>query len=323
MKAITINQYGGPEVLTLSEVPKPVPSGNEVLVRVKASSLNAADWHVMRGDPKFYRIVLGLRKPMYTILGADVAGIVEAVGANVTRFREGDEVFGELAGHNFGAFAEYICAPESLVVHKPRTLSFEEAASIPLSATTALYGIRNRGELKAGQTVAINGASGGVGVYLIQLAKNAGAEVTAVCSSDKTEQARMLGADHVIDYTKQRFTRNGKKYDLILGANGDLPLAEYKTALTSKGRYVGIGGSYRQIFEPMLLGWFYSERNGRKFSQVTFKTTQADLQYLKEQVDAGVLKPVIDRCYPIDEIHEAMKYLEAGHAKGKIVLTVS
>lgn len=323
MKAITINQYGGPEVLAIDEVPKPIPRDNEVLIRVKATSLNAADWHIMRGKPRIYRLVLGLTKPKYNILGADVAGIIEAVGKNVTQLREGDEVFGDLAGHNFGAFAEYVCAPENMVVLKPSLLSFEEAASIPLAAATALHAIRNCGRLTPGQTVAINGASGGVGVYLIQLAKNEGAEVTAVCSTGKGDQAEMLGADHVIDYTKTKFTRNGKKYDLILGANGNLPLSEYKRALSSNGNYVGIGGSNRQIFEPMLLGSLYSEKNGRKFSQLVFKTAQADLVYLRGQVEAGKLEPVIDKRYSIYEIHEAMNYLEAGHAKGKIVLTVS
>lgn len=323
MKAITVSRYGGPEVLTVDEISKPLPSDDEVLIRVKATSLNAADWHIMRGEPKFYRVVLGLTKPKYNILGADVAGIVEAVGKNVTQFREGDEVFGDLAAHNFGAFAEYVCAPEKMVARKPSVLSFEEAASVPLAAATALHALRNKGEVKSGQMVAINGASGGVGVYLIQLAKNEGAEVTAVCSTTKTDQAKMLGADHVIDYKKKNFTRNGKKYDLIIGANGNLPLSDYKRALTSKGKYVGVGGSNRQIFEPMLLGSFYSEKNGRTFSQLVFKTTQADLIYLKEQVEAGKLKPVIDKRYSIHEIQEAMVYLEAGHAKGKIVLTVS
>jgi NADPH:quinone reductase-like Zn-dependent oxidoreductase len=322
MKAITISRYGGPEVLTINEVPKPAPSDNEVLIKVKATSLNAADWHIMRGKPRFYRVVLGFTKPRYRILGADVAGVVEAVGKNVTQFREGDEVFGDLAAHNFGGFAEYVCTPENTVVHKPKVLSFEEAAAIPLAAATALHALRNRGEVKAGQKVAINGASGGVGVYLIQLARLANAEVTAVCSTGKTEQAKMLGADYVIDYTKKKFTRNGKNYDLILGANGDLPLSEYKRALTSKGKYVGIGGSNRQIFQPLLLGSFYSEKNGRQFSQLAFKTTKEDLLYLKEQIEAGKLRPVIDRKYSIYEIHEAMDYLEAGHAKGKIVLTL-
>ena len=322
MKAITISRYGGPEVLTVNEIPKPVPLENEVLIKVKAASLNAADWHIMRGQPRLYRVVLGIRKPKYSILGADVAGIVEAVGKNVTQFQEGDEVFGDLAEHNFGAFAEYVCVPENIVALKPQTLTFEEAAAIPLAAATALHALRYHGEVKEGQKVAINGASGGVGVYAIQLAKGKGAEVTAVCSTDKTDQAKMLGADHVIDYTKKKFTRNGKNYDLIIGANGNLGLSEYKRALTATGKYIGIGGSNRQIFEPMLLGSFYSEKNGRKFSQLILKTTQADLFYLKEQVEVGKLKPVIDKRYPMSEIRAAMEYLEAGHAKGKIVLTM-
>jgi len=322
MKAITINRYGGPEVLTLSEIPKPVPSENEVLIKVKAASLNAADWHIMRGLPRFYRLVLGIRKPKYSILGADVAGIIEAVGKNVTEFQIGDEVFGDLAVHNFGAFAEYVCVPENIVVLKPQALTFEEAAAIPLAAATALHALRYHGRVKDGQKVAINGASGGVGVYAIQLAKGQGAEVTAVCSTDKTDQAKVLGADYVIDYTKKKFTRNGKNYDLIIGANGNLSLSEYKRALTATGKYVGIGGSNRQIFEPMLLGSLYSEKNGRKFSQLVFKTTHSDLLYLKEQVEAGKLIPVIDKGYSMSEIHVAMEYLEAGHARGKIVLTM-
>jgi NADPH:quinone reductase-like Zn-dependent oxidoreductase len=322
MKAVTINRYGGPEVLTIKEVSKPVPLENEVLIKVKATSLNAADWHIMRGQPGVYRVVLGIRKPKYSILGADVAGIVEAVGKNVTEFQNGDEVFGDLAVHNFGAFAEYVCVPENIVVLKPQSLTFEEAAAIPLAGATALTALRFHGEIKDGQQVAINGASGGVGVYAIQLAKGQGAKVTAVCSTDKTDQAKDLGADYVIDYTKTRFTRNGKNYDLIIGANGNLGLSEYKRALTATGKYIGIGGSNRQIFEPMLLGSLFSEKNGRKFSQLVFKTTQADLLFLKEQVEVGKLKPVIDKRYPMSEIHVAMEHLEAGHAKGKIVLTM-
>jgi NADPH:quinone reductase-like Zn-dependent oxidoreductase len=323
MKAITINRYGGPEVLTITTLSKPAPADNEVLVKVKATSLNAADWHIMRGEPRFYRMVLGLTKPKFKVLGADVSGIVEAVGAKVRQFREGDEVFGDLSAYKFGAFAEYVCEPESAFAIKPKGLSFEEAAAVPLAATTALHALRNRGEIKPGEKIAINGASGGVGTFLIQLARMFNTEVTAVCSTDKTEQAMLLGAHHVIDYSKNHFTRNGKMYDLIVGANGDLPLAEYKRALTSRGRYVGIGGSNRQIFEPLLLGSLYSEKNGRKLSQLSFKTTHKDLLYLKALIEADKIKPVIEKCYPVFEIQEAMHYLETGHAKGKIVLTVS
>lgn len=323
MKAITINGYGGPEVLTVTNLPKPVPADNEILVKVKAASLNAADWHIMRGEPRLYRLVLGLTKPKFKVLGADVSGIVEVVGPRVVQFCEGDEVFGDLSVHKYGAFAEYVCAPENAFVLKPKGLSFEEAAAVPLAAATALHALRNRGEVKSGEKVAINGASGGVGTFLIQLARMVNAEVTAVCSANKTEQAMSLGADHVIDYSKKHFTRNGKTYDLIIGANGDISLAEYKRALTSRGRYVGIGGSNRQIFEPLFLGSLYSEKNGRKLSQLSFSTTQEDLLYLKALIEADKIRPVIEKCYPIFEIHEAMHHLETGHAKGKIVLTVS
>ena len=318
MKAITISRYGGPEVLTVNEIPKPVPLEDEVLIKVKAASLNAADWHIMRGQPRLYRVVLGIRKPKYSILGADVAGIVEAVGKNVTQFQEGDEVFGDLAEHNFGAFAEYVCVPENIVVLKPQTLTFEEAAAIPLAAATALHALRYHGEVKEGQKVAINGASGGVGAYAIQLAKGKGAEVTAVCSTDKTDQAKMLGADHVIDYTREDFTRNGQKYDAILDTINKSPFSRSVQALTDHGIYLnanpGLLGGIRMLWA--------SNGSNKKIIPWSAGYSAQNLLALKALVEAGKLKPVIDRRYPLEQAAEAHRYVDTGDKIGNVVITI-
>ena len=320
MKAIVYTEYGSPDVLQLKEIEKPMPKDNEVLVEVKAVSVNAYDWHLLTADIFPMRLMgVGLFRPKNTILGADIAGRVEAVGRNVKQFQPGDEVFGEI-GH--GGFAEYACAPESRLALKPANLSFEEAAVVPMAALTALQGLRDVGQIRAGQKVLINGASGGVGTFAVQIAKSFGAEVTAVCSTHNQEQARKLGADNVIDYTRENFTQSGRQYDLIFAANGYHPLAAYKQALTPKGIYVMAGGKPAQMFQSMLLGSWLSEKDGRKMGAVSAHNDQKDLLTLKELLEAGKVVPVIERRYPLSEAAEALRYLGAGHAQGKVVITV-
>jgi NADPH:quinone reductase-like Zn-dependent oxidoreductase len=323
MKAIVYHNYGSPDVLRLEEVQKPTPKDDEVLVEVHAASANAYDWHLLSADIFLVRLMGGgLFKPKNTILGADIAGRVEAVGRNVKQFRPGDEVFGDIAASGSGGFAEHVSVPESALVLKPANLSFEEAAAVPMAAVTALQGLRDKGQIQSGRKVLINGASGGVGTFAVQIAKSFGAEVTAVCSTRNLEQARKLGADHVIDYTKENFTQSGRQYDLIFAANGYHPLAAYKRALTPKGIYVMAGGRAAQIFEPMLLGSWLSEKDGRKMGFVSAHIDQKDLLTLKEMLEAGKIVPAIDKRYPLNEVPEALRYLGAGHARGKIVITV-
>ena len=323
MKAIVLHKYGSPDVLNLEEVQKPIPKDNEVLVKVHAASVNAGDWHLMRADPFLIRLMFGLLKPKHSILGSDVAGRVEAVGRNVTHFQPGDEVFGDVAGNGFGAFAEYVSAPEDTFVSKPSSLTFEEAAAVPLAAVTALQGLRDHGQIQAGQKVLINGASGGVGTYAVQIAKSYGAEVTGVCSTSKVEMVRSIGADHVIDYTQEDFTQNGQQYDLILAVGGNRGLAEYKRALAPKGIYVMVGGSSAaQMFQAMLLGPLHSRNGGKQMGSMMAQPNQKDLATVKELVDAGKVVPVVDKQYPLSEVPDAIRYLEAGRAQGKIVINL-
>ena len=320
MKAIVYTKYGSPDVLQLQEVEKPTPKDDEVLIKIHAASVNAYDWHFLTADIFLIRLMGGgLLKPKNTRLGADIAGRVEAVGKNVKQFQPGDEVFGDI-GH--GGFAEYACAPESRLALKPANLSFEEAAAVPMAALTALQGLRDEGQIHPGQKVLINGASGGVGTFAVQIAKLLGAEVTAVCSTGNLDQARSLGADHVIDYTKENFTQNGRQYDLIFAANGYHPLAAYKRALAPKGMYIMAGGKPAQIFGAMLLGNWLSEKNGRKLGGVSAHIDQKDLLTLKEMLEAGKIVPAIDKRYPLSESAEALRYLGAGHARGKVVITM-
>jgi len=322
MKAITYAQYGSPDVLQFKEVPQPSPKEDEILIKVHAVSINAADLHLMRADPFLIRFAFGLFKPKIQILGADVAGEVEAVGKNVTQFKSGDAVFGDLSGCGFGGFAEYVCAPETVLALKPANLSFEEAAAMPMASITALQGLRDIGSIKAGQKVLIYGASGGVGTFAVQIAKSFGAEVTAVCSTPKVDIARALGADHVIDYTREDFTQNGQQYDLILAANGNRSLADFEKALTSIGTYVMSGGAPSQMFQAILLGPIRSKSGGKSIKNFIAKPNQADLNTMKGLVEAGQVKPVIDKRYPLMETPSAMRYLEEGHAGGKIVITM-
>ena len=322
MKAFVYRKYGTPDVLHLEEVEKPTPKDDEVLIKIHAVSVNAADWHLLTADIFLVRLMgMGLFKPKKMILGGDIAGRIEAVGRDVSQFRVGDEVFGDILGGG-GGFAEYICARDNILALKPNNLSFEQAAAVPIAAFTALQGLRDEGQIQAGQKVLIQGASGGVGTFAVQIAKYFGAEVTAVCSTGNLDQARSLGADHVIDYTKEDFTKNGKRYDLILAANGYHPLADYKRALTSKGIYVMAGGTVAQLFQAMLFGSWMSEREGRKMTGLSAKASQKDLVTLKELLEAGEIVPVIDRRYPFSETAEALRYLGEGHAKGKVVINV-
>jgi len=320
MKAIVYTKYGSPDVLHLQEVEKPIPNEDQVLIKIHAASVNAYDWHFLTADIFLIRLMGGgLFKPKYTRLGADVAGRVEAVGKNVTQFQPGDEVFGDIRG----SFAEYACARENILALKPAHLSFEQAAALPMAALTALQGLRDEGQIQPGQKVLINGASGGVGTFAVQIAKSFGVQVTAVCSTRNLEMAQAIGADQVIDYTKEDFTKNGQQYDLILAVNGYHPLSAYKRALTPKGIYVMAGGSPAQIFQAMLLGSWMSERQGKKMTGIAAKVNQKDLVAIKELVEAGKIKPVIDWCYPLREVPQALRYMGEEHAKGKIVITVA
>jgi len=319
MKAIVYTKYGSPDVLQLKDVEIPAPKDDEVLIKIHAASVNAYDWHFLTADIFLIRLMGGgLLKPKYTRLGADIAGRVEAVGRNVKQFQPGNEVFGMVRG----GFAEYACALEDAFALKPSNLSFEEAAAVPMAGVTALQGLRDEGQIQPGQKVLIHGASGGVGTFAVQIAKSFGAEVTAVCSTRNLDQARSIGADHVIDYTKENFTESGKQYDLIFAANGYHSLSAYKRALAPKGMYIMAGGTMAQIFQAMLFGSLMSEKGGKKMGGVSAKRSQKDLVFLKELVEAGKVVPVIDRRYPLSEAAEALRYLGEGHARGKVVIIV-
>lgn len=321
MRAITYTEYGPPDVLQFTEVAKPTPKDDEVLIRIRSASVNPLDWHFMRGEPFFVRLMIGgLLKPKDTRLGRDVAGQVEAVGRNVTQFKPGDDVFGGCPG----AFADYACAVENKLALKPANLSFEEAASVPVAAITALQGLRDKGRIQRGHKVLVDGASGGVGTFAVQIAKSFGAEVTAVCSTGNVATARSIGADHVIDYTREDFTQSAQRYDLILGANAYHSVFDYRRALSREGVFVGAGGGYSLpgMLRDMLLQSLFSLIGSRKMCGFMAKLNKEDLVFLKDLLAAGKIVPVIDRRYPLSEVAEALRYLEEGHAKGKVVITV-
>jgi len=320
MKAIVRETYGPPDVLHLEEVPLPTLRDGDVLVRVRAASANAGDWHLLRGTPLPFRLVAGLRIPKFKIIGTDVAGHVEAVGRNVTQFRPGDEVFGELSRCGFGAYAEFAAAPEKALALKPAKLSFEEAATLPTAGCTALQGLR-KGRIQRAQRVLLNGASGGVGTFAVQIAKTFGTEVTAVCSTRNVDVVRSIGADHVIDYTKDDFATHGQRYDLILATNGDRSIWDYRRALTTDGCYAMTGGSNRQLTEALLFGPLLSIGR-QQFGNVLVKPNQGDLLVLKELCESGKVRPVIDRRFPLSEVSSAVRYVEDGHARGKVVVTM-
>ena len=323
MKAMLYTEYGPPHVLRLAEVETPPPGGNDVLIPIHAAATNAGDWHLLRGDPFMVRLTAGLRKPKHQILGADVAGRVAAVGRNVTQFQVGDAVFGDLSDSGYGAFAEYVAAPAHAVTLKPARMTFAEAAAVPSAAITALQGLRDQAQIQPGQKVLINGASGSVGTYAVQIAKALGAEVTAVCSRRHLARLRSLGADHVIDYQQEDYTQNGRQYDVILDAAAYRSLAENQRALAPKGVYVLVGGSGGRFLEAMVLGPWRSKKHGQRFSTFVKHPTQQNLTFVKELLEAGSVAPVIDRCYPLHEAAEALRYLEAGHTQGKVVITVT
>ncbi|MGG2093354.1 NAD(P)-dependent alcohol dehydrogenase [Bacillus sp. S13(2024)] len=322
MKAIVYNKYGSPDVLTLTEVDKPFPEDNQVLVKIHASSLNYGNLVLLKGEPFLARFAFGLLKPKYAIPGGDIAGRVEAVGKNVKQFQPGQEVFGDLSASGWGGFAEYVSVPENALVIKPENITFEEAASVPMAAVTALQGLRDKGKIQAGQKVLINGASGGVGTFAVQIAKSFGAEVTGVCSTRNLEILRSIGADHIIDYTKEDFTKKGQKYDLILAVNGHHPITAYKRSLNDNGTFIHVGGSGAQLFQTMTLGSWFSLSGRKKMSTLLQRQNQNDLIYIKELLEAGKVKPVIDRTFKMSEVKEAFKYFEQGHAQGKVVITV-
>ncbi len=320
MKAIVYTQYGSPDVLKLEEVKKPTPTDDEVLIKIHAVSVNGSDWEGLRGKPLYARIG-GLRKPSEGILGSDIAGRVEMVGRNIRQFQPGDEVFGETLRYR-GGFAEYVCAPERGLARKPASMTFEEAAAIPQGAVIALQGIRDKGQVQPGQKVLINGAGGSAGTFAVQLAKLYGAEVTGVDNTGKLDFMRSLGADHVIDYTREDFTKNGKQYDLILDLIAHRSVFAYQRALRPNGSYFMVGGSVATMFQSLLLGPWIRRTTGKNIRLLLVRPNQKDLVFITELCEAGKVVPVIDRRYPLSEVPEALQYLGEGRAKGKVVITV-
>jgi NADPH:quinone reductase-like Zn-dependent oxidoreductase len=322
MKAAIYARYGGPEVVQITDVEKPVPNDNEVLIKVHAASVNPYDWHFMRGLPYVLRLVAGMRKPKDTRLGADVAGQVEAVGRNVTHFSAGDEVFGTCRG----AFAQYARASESTLVTKPKGVTFEQAASAPIAALTALQGLRDKGHVQPGQKVLINGAAGGVGTFAVQIAKSFGANVTGVCSTRNVEMVRSIGANQVLDYTHEDFTQSGQRYDIIFDAVGNHSLSACRRVLNSKGILVMAGGTAgRWMIGPLTRGitaGVTSRFTSQNMVGILAKPNRGDLTILGELMATGKVTPVIDRRYSLSEVPEAIRYLEAGHAQGKVVIVL-
>ena len=320
MKAIVYTKYGSPDVLELKEVEKPTPKENEVLIKVRAASVNPLDWHYLRGKPLFMRLMgAGLLKPKNKILGVDIAGRVETVGRNVKQLQPGDEVFG--GGEFLGGFAEYVCVSENKLALKPANITFEEAAAVPIAAVTALQGLRDKGQIQQGQKVLINGAGGGVGTFAVQIAKSFGAEVTGVCSTSKVEIVRSIGADRVIDYTQEDFTKNGQRYNLIIDAAAYRSILDQKRALSPKGIYVMVGGSMARMFQVLFLRPWISMTGSKKIGVMLANINKKDLVFMKELLEAGKVVPVIDRRYPLSEVAEAIRYLEEGHARGKVIIT--
>jgi NADPH:quinone reductase-like Zn-dependent oxidoreductase len=316
MKAILYSEYGPPDVLRLAEVPTPTPKDGEALIRVHAAAVNPLDWRLMRGSPYGIRIMTGLRKPKDARLGVDVAGRVEEVGEKVTEFQPGDEVFGSCSG----AFAEYACASETTLVRKPANVTFEQAAAVSIAGLTALQGLRDRGRLRPGQKVLINGAAGGVGTFAVQIAKWLGAEVTGVCSTRNVDMVRTIGADRVVDYTREDFARSGERYDLILDMIGNRSISEIRRALTRKGTLAVVGG---KLLRGMLVAAVVSPFVSQRLVPVLAKTRKEDLITLRELLEAGTVTPVIDRTYPLSAVPEAIRYLEEWHARGKVVIAIN
>lgn len=324
MKAIVAREYGPPDVLRFEDVKEPTPEDDEVLVEIRAAAVNAADWHLLRADPPLVRLMgFGLLKPNNEILGADVAGRIEAVGSDVTQVSPGDEVFGDLSDCGHGGFAEYVCAPEDAFAPKPSSLTFEEAAAVPLAGVTALQGLRDEGGLQEGQRVLITGASGGVGTFAVQIARSFGADVTGVCSTEKVEFVRSTGADQVIDYTREDFLNDDQRYDLMFDAGAYRSILDGRRALQPDGTYVFVGGSNTRLFEAMLAGPLLSMIDDRTIGNLMATPNRGDLLELSNLIDAGEVAPAIDRRFPLAEVPDAIRYLEAGSARGKVVITMS
>jgi NADPH:quinone reductase-like Zn-dependent oxidoreductase len=318
MKAVVYEKYGPPEVQQLKEVKKPVPKDDEVLIKIHASAVNSSDATLTRGKPFLGRLWQGFLKPKKSILGSDIGGQIEAVGENVKKFKPGDEVFGDIGDVGFGGFAEYVTVPESVVVPKPNNLTFEEAAAVPQASVVALQGLRNHGQVKKGQKVLINGAASGIGTFAVQIAKSYGAEVIGVCSSKKFDKIRSIGADHLIDYTKEDFTKSRQLYDLIFDCHVSHTISEYKRALVPKGVYIACDFNPTSVF----LGWLITLIGNKKVKSYMAKLNIEDLTYIKELIEAGEIKPVIDRNYPLNEVSEALKFYEKKHTLGKIVIKI-
>jgi NADPH:quinone reductase-like Zn-dependent oxidoreductase len=323
LKAIVTTRYGPPlEVLQLREVATPEPAENEVLIRLYASSVNPLDGFTIRGPLFFFPRLGRLLTPKDRIAGADFAGRIESVGRDIKQFQLGDAVFGaSFRGKGLGAFAEYACAREDSLAPKPSNLSFEEAAAVPVAAITALQGLRDHGQIQHGQRVLIDGASGGVGTFAVQIAKSFGAEVTAVCSPRNVDRARVIGADHVIDYSQEDFTRSGVQYDLIFGANAHHSIFDYRRVLSRDGIFVMVGGGLARILQAVCLGPLLSRMGNKKMRFFIAKINGSDL-LLKDLLEAGKIVPVIDRRYPLEEVAEALRYHEEGHAQGKVVIVI-
>ncbi len=322
MKAIVYTKYGPPDVLELKEVAKPTPKDDEVLIKVHAASINDWDWGLLRGKPFLNRLMVsGLLKPKMQILGCDIAGRIEAVGRNVKQLHIGDEVFGDMSGCGFGAFAEYVRARENALALKPASMTFDEAAAVPQAALLALQGLRDKRQIQPGQKVLINGAGGGAGTFAVQIAKSFGAEVTGVDSTRKLDMMRSIGADHVIDYTQEDFTKNGQLYDLILDNAAHHSIFDYKRALSPKGIYVMLGGSSAQMFQAMFLGPWISMTGSKKMGILMLKPNK-DLAFMLGLLKTGKVVPIIDKRYPLSEVPEALRYFGKGHAKGKVVITL-
>src|SRR5215204_4988983 len=320
MRAIVYTKYGPPEVLQLKEVEKPIPTDDEVLIKVQAASVNRSDWEGLRGTPLYARIG-GILKPRHQILGSDIAGRVEMAGRNVRRFQPGDEVFGDIQGR-MGGFAEYVCARESALALKPASMTFEAVAAIPQAAVIALQGIRDKGEVQPGEKVLISGAGGGAGTFAVQLAKLYGADVTGVDNTGKLDFMRSLGADHVIDYTREDFTKNGKQYDLILDIVAHRSVFAYKRALRSNGSYFLAGGSVATMFQILLLGPWIRRTTGKKIRILAVRPNTDDVDFVKELIEAGRVMPIIDETFPLSEVPEAISYVGDGRAQGKVVITM-
>jgi len=320
MKAVTYRKYGSPDVLEIQEIEKPAPRENEILIKIVAASVNPADYYILKGMGRL--MGFGLINPKKQRLGADVSGIIESVGKNVSDFEPGDEVFGDLSVCGFGSFAEYVTVPADAVVKKPSNVSFEEAAAAPLASITALQGLRDKGKIHSGQKVLINGASGGVGSFAVQIAKSYETEVTGVCSTEKIDPVQSIGADHVIDYTEEDFTQNGETYNLIFDTAAHRSITDYKKSLSPGGIYILIGGSIGKILQGNVMAPILSMTGTKKFRSMIAKPIQKDLKVIRELIEDDKVKSIIDRTFPLDESANAMQHLIDGHPAGKVVIAI-